>query len=478
VPPRCTGVRGTRTATEPERAGTTPTLSRLDRYRASRSETISAVVALGTPIVLSNLLAWAVGFADVLMISRLGEAALAGLGMAVQVFFLVVVVILAVTTGTMALVARFVGARDPATASHVFRQSILLAVVQSLLMGIAGIIVAPTLMRLLGATPEVAIAGTTYLRIIFAGIVALTLDFTIASTFRGAGDSVTPLRIMGWVVALNVVGNYLLIFGPGPFPELGVAGAAIATVLSRGVGAWMGWRRLQRGPGGWDYVPGSWRPDTGMMRRVLRIGIPTAMEGWMRAGSGVVFLAIIARTAPGPAAVAAHTVGLQLEAFARMPSFGISVGATSLVGQRLGAGDGDAAEHAGWASVEVGLWLMTLLAALLFLSARPVAGLFTADPATQDLTVHYLRILAVAQPMFMIAVVLSGALRGGGDTRYPMWVSLFSGWVFLLPLAYWMAVVLGWGPTAAWVAMGANYTVSALLVTLRFRAGHWRTLSV
>jgi len=453
-------------------------VSPFGRYRARRRETIRAVVALGTPIVISNLLAWAVGFADVLMISSLGQASLAGLGMAVQIFFLVVVVVLAVTTGTMALVARFVGARDPASASHVFRQSILLAVAQSVVMAVVGIALAPTLMRLLGATPEVAAEGTIYLRIIFAGIAALTLDFTIASIFRGAGDSVTPLRIMGWVVVLNVVGNFVLIFGAGPIPALGVAGAAIATVLSRAVGAWMGWRRLQRGSGGWDYTPGSWAPDFSMMKRVLRIGVPTALEGLMRAGSGVVFLAIIARTGPGPAAVAAHTVGLQLESFARMPSFGISVGATSLVGQRLGAGDPEAAESAGWASVEVGLWMMSLLGAILFLLARPVAGLFSADPETIDLTVSYLRILAVAQPMFMIAVVLSGALRGGGDTQFPMWVSFFAGWFFLLPLAYWLAIVLGWGPAAAWAAMAGNYTVSALLVALRFRGGRWRTMQV
>jgi putative MATE family efflux protein len=453
-------------------------LSRIRQYAEHRRETIRAVLVLGTPIVLSNLLAWAVGFADVLMISRLGETALAGLGMAVQVFFLVAVVVLAVTTGTMALVARFTGAGDPAMASHVFRQSILLGIAQSVLMGAAGIAIAPTVMRLLGATPEVAVEGVTYLRIIFVGIAALTLDFSIASTFRGAGDSVTPLRIMAWVVVFNIVGNYLLIFGVGPFPALGVAGAAWATVASRAVGAGMGWYRLLYGRGGWDYKSGSWFPDWEMMRRVLRIGVPTALEGLMRAGSGVAFLAIIARTAPGPTAVAAHTVGLQLEAFARMPSFGISVGATSLVGQRLGAGEPDAAERAGWASVEVGMWLMSLLGLLLFVTARPVARLFSDDPATVVLTVHYLRILAVAQPLFMIAVVLSGALRGGGDTQYPMWVSFLAGWVFLLPLGYWVAIHLGWGPEAAWVAMAGNYAVSALLVILRFRGGRWRTMQV
>ena len=135
----------------------------------TRREAIRVVIALGTPIILSNLLVWAVGFADVLMVSRLGEAALAGLGMATQVFFLVVIFILAITTGTMALVARFVGAGDPAAASHVFRQSLLLAVAQSLAMSVIGIAVAPSLMRVLGATPDVALAGTTYLRVLFAG---------------------------------------------------------------------------------------------------------------------------------------------------------------------------------------------------------------------------------------------------------------------------------------------------------------------
>jgi putative MATE family efflux protein len=450
----------------------------LPRGLSARRETIRAVVSLGAPIVLSNMLAWAVGFADVLMISRLGEAALAGLGMAVQVFFLVVIFILAVTTGTMALVARFRGARDDASASHVFRQSLLLAGTQSVLMSVVGILLAPTLLRVLGATPEVEAYGTTYLRVLFAGIATVVLDFTIASTFRGAGDSLTPLRIMAYVVILNVVGNYILIFGPGPLPALGVAGAALSTVISRGVGAWMGWRRLQSGRTAWTWVPGSWAPDTQMMRRVLRIGVPSALEGLLRAGSGLAFLAIIARTGPGASAVAAHTVGLQLESFARMPSFGISVGATALVGNRLGAGDPEGAARAGWVSVEIGIWMMCVLGGLLFLLARPVASLFSDDPQTIALAVQYLRILAVAQPMFMVAVVLSGALRGGGDTQFPMWTSFLSGWVLLLPLAWWLAVYLGWGPAAAWFVMALNYAFSALLVVLRFRTGKWRTMPV
>lgn len=445
-----------------------------DLWRA----TARAVVALGTPIVLANLLTWAVGFADVLMVSRLGEAALAGLGMANQIFFLVVIFILAVTTGTMALVARSVGAGDATMVSHVFRQSVLLAGGQALLIGGVGILVTPTLFRLLGATPEVAAAGGLYLRIVFIGVAAPVLDFTIASTMRGGGDAVTPLRITAAVVVLNIVGNYLLIFGPGPFPAFGIAGAAAATVLARAGGAWWGWRTLRAGTGPLHVLPGTWRPDWGTMRRVLRIGVPSAFEGFLRAGSGVAFVAVIARTAEGASAVAAHTVGLQLEAFARMPAFAISVAATSLVGQRLGAGDPVGAERAGWSSLGIGLILLTVLSALLFLLARPVATLFSDDPVTLGLSVRYLRILALAQPMFLAAVVLSGALRAGGDTTYPMWVSFFSGWALLLPLAYFLAVGLQLGPAAAWMMQALNYTASAVLTVHRFRSGRWRTMTV
>ncbi len=444
----------------------------------ARAATIRAVVFLGLPIVVANLLTWSVGFSDVLMVSRLGEAALAGLGMANQIYLLVVIFILAVTTGTMALVARYTGSGDPAMASHVLRQSLLLAGAQSVVIGGVGLIATPTLLKLLGATPDVAAAGGLYLRILFAGVAAPVLDFTLASTFRGAGDSVTPLRITGYVVVLNIVGNVLLIFGPGPFPALGIAGAALSTVAARAIGAWLGWRRLRSGSGGWNFRAGSWRPDFDVMRRVLRIGVPSALDGVLRAGSGVAFLGIIARTAAGPSAVAAHTVGLQLESFARMPSFGISVAATSLVGQRLGAGDPAGASRAGWTAAGVGVALLVVLGAVLYIAARPVASLFSNQPQTVALAVRYLRILALAQPVFLLAVVMAGALRGGGDTRFPMWVSLFSGWIFLLPTAYGLAVLLGLGPAAAWTAQAVNYAISAVLVTLRFRSGRWRTMTV
>jgi putative MATE family efflux protein len=192
----------------------------------------------------------------------------------------------------------------------------------------------------------------------------------------------------------------------------------------------------------------------------------------------VVSLAFTPPTAAGAAAVAAHTVGLQLESLARMPAFGISVAATAIVGQRLGARDPKGAESAGWTSTVLGLALIGGIAVLLFTLARPVARLFTDDPQTLALTVRYLRILAVAQPAFLAGVVLTGALRGGGDTGYPLWVSFLSGWVFMLPVAYVAAIVMGLGPGAAWMAQAGSYLVTAVLVGFRYRGGRWKHIAV
>jgi Na+-driven multidrug efflux pump len=149
-----------------------------------------------------------------------------------------------------------------------------------------------------------------------------------------------------------------------------------------------------------------------------------------------------------------------------------------MVGQRLGAEDPDGAELAGWTSLQVGGVLLTLFGILLFVLAAPAAALFSNDPETIALSVRYLRILAVAQPLFMAAVVLAGALRAGGDTRYPMWISFYAGWVFLLPIAYFFAVTMDYGPGAAWLAQAGNYAISAILSVWRFRGGKWRTMDV
>ncbi|HEX8831514.1 MAG TPA: MATE family efflux transporter, partial [Longimicrobium sp.] len=419
--------------------------------RSLRNETCE-VAALAAPTVASHLLLWAAGFANVYMLSRLGAETVAGLGMASQIAMMVVILVFGITTGTMALVARARGADDAAAASHILRQSLLLALLQSTVIGLAGAALAPWMLHALGAEGAVAEAGTLYLRILLIGSACTAIDFTLASTLRGVGDSMTPLRINAAVVALNITGNALLIFGPGPLPALGIAGAALSSIGARAAGAGWAWKRLRGGRSGFQWQPGPWSPDGATIRRILGIGVPSAVEVFVRSGSSVALMGVVARTGPATAAVAAHTIGLQMEAFSRLPSLGIGTAATALVGQRMGAGDPRAAGRAGWLASALGVALLGALGLAMLLLAGPLSRVFSDDPATARMTADYLRILALAQPLYALGMVLANALRGGGDTRYPMWAAVVSGWIFLIPAAWLTGVYLGWGPRAVWLA--------------------------
>ena len=436
------------------------------------------MAALAAPIVASNLLMWVSGFASMYMLSRLGAETVAGLGMANQIVMMVVILVFGITTGTMALVARARGAGDAAAASHILRQSLLLALLQSTVLGLAGVALAPWLLRALGAEGAAAQAGTLYLRILLIGLAATAIDFTLASTLRGVGDSMTPLRINAAVMALNIAGSALLIFGPGPFPALGIAGSAAGSIGARAVGVVWIWTRLRGGRSGFQWHPGPWSPDLGIMKRILNVGVPSAVEVFVRSGSSVALMGVVARTGPGTAAVAAHTVGLQMEMFSRLPSLGIGTAATALVGQRMGAGDPASAERVGWLASAMGAALLAALGLAMLLLAGPLSRLFSDDPATARLTADYMRTLALAQPLYALGMVVAGALRGGGDTRFPMWSAVVGGWLFMIPAAWLMGVHLGWGPRAVWLVQALNYAIFAGLLTWRFRAGRWKDIRV
>lgn len=466
-----------------EQTATSPAESPVPRITGASPDeslrtTTREVSALAAPIVASNLLSWVAGFASVFMLSRLGAEAVAGLGMANQIVMMVAILVFGITTGTMALVARARGAGDAAAASHILRQSLLLALLQSTVIGLAGAAMAPWLLGALGAEGAAAEAGTLYLRILLIGVAATAIDYTLASTLRGVGDSMTPLRINAVVVALNIAGNVLLIFGPGPFPALGIAGAAISSIGARAVGAGWAWTRLRGGRSGFQWQPGPWSPDRSTIRRILNIGVPSAVEVFIRSASSVALMGVVARTGPGTAAVAAHTIGLQMEMFSRVPSVGIGTAATALVGQRMGAGDARGAARVGWMASVIGVVLLGVLGLGMLLLAGPVSRLLSPDPATARLTADYLRTVALGQPLFALGMVVAGALRGGGDTRFPMWTAVVTGWVFLIPAAWLLGVHMGLGPRAVWIVQALNYGLFAALLTWRFREGRWKDIRV
>ncbi|MEX2536594.1 MAG: MATE family efflux transporter [Trueperaceae bacterium] len=433
---------------------------------------------LALPVIVANMLQSLVNVADVFLAGRLGPIEIAAVGMGTSVRMLVLVGIMAVTAGCMALAAQARGAGDEVELSRVARQSLSLAVLLSLVLGLIGYLGAEPILRFLnsGGDPRAVELGTAYLQILFAATVFLTLNFTINSLMQGAGDTITPLYLSAGMNVLNVLFSYLLMFGPGPFPALGVSGAALGTALSRALATVAGIALFYSGRNAVRLLPGiSYLPDREMFRQILSIGIPSGLQGVARNASQILVLRIVTSTAAGTYGASALAIGLQVESLAFMPGLAVSVAATSLVGRSLGAWQVDEARERGNVAVALGALIMGVLGLILWLFATPLVRLFdpSAHPTVVAAGTSYLRINALSQPILAVAMVVNGALRGAGDTRAPLVATLIGRWLVVVPLAYILAFPLGMGVNGVWWALFAGTTVQAVLVAGRWLGGRW-----
>lgn len=440
------------------------------------------VWVLALPVILANLLQSLVNVVDVFMAGRLGPVEIAAVGMGNAVRMLVLVMILSVTAGSQALAAQARGAGDPERLSTVTRQTLSLALLLSSLLGLVGIFAAEPVLAFLNSDgdPRAVELGADYLAILFAGTLFLTGNFAINSLMQGAGDTVTPLYLSAGVNVLNVVFNFLLIFGPGPLPALGVPGAALGTVLSRAAGVAAGLLLLYSGRNVVRILPGTYRPDLGMFRDLLSIGVPSGLQGLVRNGAQLMVLRIVTSTAAGTYGAAALAIGLQVESLAFMPGLAFSVAATSLVGQSLGAWQPRDAERRGAAALLLGVLVMSAIAVPLYVFAPLLVTLFdpSAHPTVVSAGASYIRINALAQPVLAVAMILSGALRGAGDTRPALVGTLLGRWFTVVPLAWLLALPLGLGVEGVWWSLFVGTTVQALWIALRWRSRRWQGVAL
>jgi len=442
-------------------------------------ELLARVWLLAWPTVVYSLLQTLVGLVDVYMVGRLGAQAIAAVGFSQQILMLIMIGALAVSTGTITLVAQFTGAREPRTADRVAGQSLLSMFALGLMMGLPGVFLSWRLLALMGAQGVVLEQGSAYMGLLLAGAPFMMLNFTVAAIFRGAGDTLTPLKIALAVNVINVVGNWLFIFGIGPFPELGVAGAAVGTIIARVVGAGVGITLLAsgryrircrfRGEGGWV--------DLGLIRRMLKVGLPAAVQGFFRNGARVLFFRIVAGSVVGTAATAALTVGSRLRMLIIMPSLAFQVAAAALVGQSIGAKEVKQAEGVGWETVKLCSAIMAVMTALLCVFAAPLMAVFSNNSAVIAVGTTMLRFFAVGQFFSAISIASSGALVGAGDTRPPLYYTIISQWALMLPLA-WALMHAGLDPLGAWVAWLIAPIVQAALTLRRFHSGKWKHIRV
>jgi len=416
-----------------------------------------------------------IGVADIYLVGHLGTDAVSAVGVAQILTMVIGIVMVSVSTGAFALVAQHTGAADQHAISATTKQSLVLVALISIGLSLFGAATSRLALELLSMPPAVVELGTTYLHMFFAGLVFMALNFTLNNCLYGAGDTRTPLYLNIFMGLLKVLLSYLLIFGIGFLPALGVAGAALATTISRAIGFAVAISLVASGSLKLRFLPGtSFMPEIERARRMLRIGIPSAIQGLFRNGSGVVFLKLVALTAHPVTAVAAFSIGNQVERIVRRTSLAFGTATTTLVGQCLGAQDKDGAERNGWTAMFVGSFSMALFGAPFAYFAAEIMGLFTDDMAIIEVGVVYIWAIVLAEPMHCLAITAGGGLRGAGETKSTLYYTIIGQWLVRLPVGYALAFWLDYDIEGLWFSLVTLSALQGWLTARKFASGEWK----
>ncbi|MCX7790865.1 MAG: MATE family efflux transporter [Chloroflexaceae bacterium] len=441
---------------------------------------------LALPAVGEQLLNTMVGLADVFLVGNLAlatsellgydsAAALTAVGLGNQFSWIMMVLFMAVGIGATALVARAVGARDEAGLGRIVRQVALLGAVVGVMATALGFLGAEPFLAALKAPQETRAISAAYIRITAITFLPTTLLLAITACLRGAGDTRTPLLLMLVVNTINIAVTWLLVNGQLGLPALGVTGAAIGTTLARGLGGVVAVALMLRGHAGLRLVL-DWRPDPEMLRRLVRVGLPTAGEQFVFQAALLIFVRFV--TNLGTTAYAAHNITITIESVSFLPGMGYAAATGALVGQALGARRPDEAERSAYEGLFQGGVMMSVLGGFMVLFPAQLVALFTNDPMVVAAATPPLRAAGLVQPALAVSFILLGALRGAGDTRWPLYSRLLTTWVVRLPLTF---VVVGWlggGLPGVWLAMCTDFTLQAIMVLWRFSSGKWQKIEV
>jgi putative MATE family efflux protein len=432
------------------------------------------ILALALPVALSSQVDTLVGMADIFIVSDLGADAISAVGMARMITMVIGVVMISATTGAFAMVAQHIGGGRLVEASATAKQAFTLVALITLSLSLLGWLGARTALKALSLAPAVVDLGTDYLHIFFAGMVFLTMNFALNNCFYGTGDTRTPLYINLVASLIKIAATWVLVVGPFGLPAFGVPGAAMGTLFGGFCGLVLGFALLYSGRFRMQLLPEtSYRLDRDLAMRMLRIGTPAALQGLFRNSSGLIFAKLVALTTAGTAAVAAYSIGNQVERLLRRTSLAFGVASTTLVGNSLGAGLRDQAADRGRVANHVGMAAMILCGLPVLLLARPFMELFTTDSAVIGVGVVYLWAVALAEPFMCLGITAGGALRGAGDTKPALYYTIIAQWLVRLPVGALLAFTLGWQEEGLWVALVLLAIVQGVLTWWKFRQGEW-----
>ena len=430
-----------------------------------------ALGLLAIPMMLEMSMEAIFAVVDIAFVSRLGTAAVAAVGLTEALVTVLYAIAVGLGMGVTAMVARRIGAGEQEQAARVTGQAIWVGLALSAIVGATGVLFARDLLEMMGASAEVIATGSGYTTVLLGGSASILFLFLLNAAFRGAGDAPVALRALMLANGLNIVLDPCLIFGLGPFPELGTTGAAIATTIGRGTGvAYLLWY-LTGGRGRLQFRLAHLAIVPALIRRMLSISVGGIGQFLIAVASWIAIMRIVALY--GSAPIAAYTIALRLIEFAILPAWGLGNAAATLVGQNLGAGEPGRAERSVWIAARYNAAFLAVLGALLFAFAPQIVLLFSDEPDILRYGANCLRILGIGYPMYAVGMIIIQALNGAGDTRTPSLLNFVCFWVLQIPLAYWLATSAGLGPNGVFTAIVVSESLLTVLGVLVFRRGGW-----
>jgi putative MATE family efflux protein len=427
------------------------------------------------PVIGINVLQVMVLLVDTVMLGHLenAETLLVSISYATAVIFLLMVVMMGLTIGTVATVARAHGARDSARVNHVLLQSTMLTVLVGIAVGVVGNLIAPWLLLALGASPDTLAEGLEFLRPMLAGVVFNYLMILYAAVMRGVGNTRVPFLVSLLTTSLNVGINFLLIYGKLGFPALGIQGAALGTITAQFVGVMVLGTILRRGLVGNLVLPlRIERIDGALARQLVRIGTPAALDMLVLNASFLTIVGMLGRI--DEAAVAAHGIGLRIQSLAFVPGLAIAQATAAMVGQALGAGSVDQARQVLRGSVLLCTAIMTVLALILIFLAHPIVALFDRPPGTPEAeySVMWIRLLGYGMPLAGWQTAVTGLLQGAGATSISLRINVYAT-LIQIPLSAVLSFVFGLGAFGVWLAFPLSFVLRVWLMNRAYRSNTW-----
>ena len=431
-----------------------------------------AIFILAVPMIVEMMAESLFAIVDIFFVSRLGSSSVAVVSITESMMYLIYSVAIGLSIGATATVARRIGEKDPEGAAKAATHSIYLGALASLLLGVIGVIFAAKILRVMGADESVVTEGAMFTRIMLGGNVVVMFLFMLNAIFRGAGDAAIAMRVLWFANVMNIVLAPCFIFGLWFFPQLGVTGAAIGTVLGRGLGVLFAGYKLFFGEKRFHIHKYHWSIDWGRLWKLIKVSAPGILQFFIQTASWIGLVRVV--TGFGTQAIAGYQIGIRVIIFALLPSVGLANAAATLVGQNLGAKKPERAERSVWKATLYNCIVQTSIGLLFVLFAEQIAGLFATEPDEFVFATNAIRIIAYGFFFYACGMVLETAFNGAGDTWTPTWINFFIFWIFEIPLAYVLAYSFAMGPVGVFWAITISFSLLAVVSALLFRQGYWK----